>query len=158
MIELVIYEDKYQAALEDYPLSEGDLAFTGHPLELLERSKIHSTYKPVVILKDNQVAGFFVLDEGDDKFNYTDHQESILLRGYSIHPSFQRRGIAKGSLTLLPSYIMKHFSYIDQVVLGVNEANKAAHSLYIKTGFIDEGKRFNGKSGQQIAMCLKLRK
>ncbi|WP_240793303.1 GNAT family N-acetyltransferase [Psychrobacillus vulpis] len=156
MTELIAYEEKYFADLENYPLSEEQLGFTGHPLELLERSTNISTYTPIIILEEGQVAGFFVLDTGEDKFNYTDQQESILLRGYSIHPAFQGRGIAKTSMSLIPPYVLEHFPKIKQVVLGVNEANKAAQSVYLKTGFIDEGKRFNGRSGVQIAMSLKL--
>lgn len=156
MIELVVYEEKYKIALESYPLSEVHLTFTAHPLELLERSVNNPTYTPIVILEDGRVAGFFVLDTGDDKFHYTDQRESILLRGYSIHPAYQGRGIAKSSMTLIPPYIQKYFPQVSQVVLGVNEANKRAQSLYIKAGFLDEGKRFTGRSGAQIAMCLKL--
>lgn len=155
MLELLLYEETFRTALENYPLTEEQLAFTGHPLELLERNI--STYTPIIILEEGQVVGFFVLDTGEDRFNYTDEQATILLRGYSIHPSFQGRGIAKQSLALLPAYIAKFFPQVNQVVLGVNEANKAAQSLYIKAGFVDEGKRFTGRSGVQIAMCLKVR-
>ncbi|WP_282240922.1 GNAT family N-acetyltransferase [Psychrobacillus sp. NEAU-3TGS] len=158
MIKLVAYDENFRTALEDYPLTEEQLGFTGHPLELLERCTNISTYTPIIILEEEQVAGFFVLDTGDDKFHYTDQQDSILLRGYSIHPEYQGRGIAKSSMALLSPYIKDHFPQIKQIVLGVNEANKAAQSLYIKAGFIDEGKRFTGRSGIQIAMCLKLDK
>ncbi|MFJ8064986.1 GNAT family N-acetyltransferase [Psychrobacillus sp. NPDC096426] len=158
MIELVTYDEKYRIALEDYPLTEEQLGFTGHPLELLERCTNIATYTPIIILEEEQVAGFFVLDTGADKFHYTDHPESILLRGYSIHPAYQGRGIAKISLALISPYVKENFPQINQIVLGVNEANKAAQSLYIKAGFIDVGKRFTGRSGVQIAMCLKLNK
>lgn len=156
MITLSPYEMKYRAALEDYPLSKEHLTFTAHPLELLERSENTSTYSPIVILEKGQVAGFFVLDIGEDKFHYTEIQESILLRGYSVHPTYQGRGIAMISMGLLLEYTSENFPQVDQIVLGVNEANKAAQSVYLKAGFIDEGKRFNGRSGVQIAMCLKL--
>ncbi|MFF2754723.1 GNAT family N-acetyltransferase [Psychrobacillus sp. NPDC058041] len=156
MITLAPYEMKYQAALENYPLSEEHLSFTAHPLELLDRSENTSTYSPIVILENGIVVGFFVLDSGEDKFNYTDKQESILLRGYSVHPSYQGNGIAKKSMGLLREYSNENFPHVSQIVLGVNEANKAAQSVYLRAGFIDEGKRFNGRSGVQIAMCLKL--
>lgn len=156
MITLAPYEIKYRAALEDYPLSEEHLSFTAHPLELLERSENASTYSPIVILENGIVAGFFVLDIGEDKFNYTHNHESILLRGYSVHPTYQGRGIAKKSLGLLREYTNENFPQISRIVLGVNEANKAAQSVYLNSGFIDEGKRYNGRSGVQIAMCLKL--
>lgn len=156
MIRLTIYNDSYRKSLENYPLSEEHLSFTGHPLELLDRTKINESYTPIIITEDDQVAGFFVLDTGVDKFHYTDIEESILLRGYSIHPNYQGRGIAQNSMKLLHAFVAKHFLNLKRIVLGVNEANKAAQAVYAKSGFIDEGRRFKGKSGTQIAMSLSL--
>lgn len=158
MIALAKYEPNYREALDNYTLSEEHLAFTGHPIEMLKKSETNPTYTPIVILEGEQVAGFFVLDIGDDKLHYTDIPESILLRGYSIHPNYQGRGIAKASIKLLPSFVKEHFPDIKQIVLGVNEANKAAQAVYLKNGFIDEGRRYLGRSGFQIAMCLKVNK
>lgn len=156
MVKLTIYNDSYRKSLENYPLSEEQLSFTGHPLELLERAQINTSYTPIIITEDDLVAGFFVLDTGEDKFHYTDIEESILLRGYSIHPEYQGRGIAQNSMKLLHTFAVKYFPDIKRVVLGVNEANKAAQAVYEKSGFIDEGRRFNGRSGIQIAMSLPL--
>lgn len=156
MITLAAYEEKYREALENYSLSEEQLLFTRHPLEMLERSEQILTYTPIVILEDKQVSGFFVLDSGQDKYHYTDEPESILLRSYSIHPDFQGRGIAKISIGLIAAYTTEHFPKVNQIVLGVDEANKVAQAVYLKAGFIDEGRRFNGRSGAQMAMCLKL--
>ncbi|SDN80286.1 Acetyltransferase (GNAT) domain-containing protein [Psychrobacillus sp. OK028] len=156
MIKLTIYNDSYRKSLENYPLSEEQLSFTGHPLELLERAQINATYTPIIITEDDQSVGFFVLDTGDDKFHYTDMAESLLLRGYSIHPDYQGRGIAQKSMELLHSFVNKHFPNVKTIVLGVNEANKSAQAVYRKSGFIDEGRRFNGRSGIQIAMSKKI--
>ncbi|WP_192797391.1 GNAT family N-acetyltransferase [Psychrobacillus glaciei] len=156
MITLAPCEKQFRTAFENYPLSAEHLSFTRHPLELLECCESTSTYSPIVILENSVVAGFFVLDIGEDKFHYTDIQESILLRGYSIHPAYQGQGIAKASLDLLVTYTMEHFPQVSQIVLGVNEANKVAQSVYLTSGFMDEGRRFTGRSGTQIAMCLQL--
>lgn len=156
MVKLIMYTDSYLNMLENYPLSEEHLSFTGHPLELLERAELNASYTPIIITEDDQVAGFFVLDTGEDKFHYTDIVESILLRGYSIHPDYQGRGIANKSMKLLRAFVDKHFPNVKRIVLGVNEANKAAQAVYAKSGFIDEGRRFNGRSGIQIAMSLPL--
>lgn len=152
MTKLTIYKDSYRQSLENYPLSEEQLSFTAHPLELLERANIHASYTPIIIAEDGKVTGFFVLDTGEDKFHYTDIVESILLRGYSIHPDYQGRGIAKKSMKLLDIFVAKHYPDVKTIALGVNESNKAAQAVYVKSGFIDEGRRFNGRSGIQIAM------
>lgn len=156
MIQLVPYEEKYFKALTEYPLSEAQLKFTGHPLELLERAATNSTYNPIIILEDQQVVGFFVLDSGEDRFYYTENLNTILLRGYSVHANCQGRGIAKESMRLLPLFVQANFPQVKEVVLGVNEANKIAQTVYLKANFIDEGKRHIGRSGMQIAMSKAL--
>ncbi len=156
MVTLESYHEKYQEAL-NYQLSEEQAVFTGLPSELLERSQTNPGYKPIVILFNQEVAGFFVLDSGEDKFHYTDQEKSLLLRGYSIHPNFQGKGIAKASLRLLPAFIKQLDSDIEQIVLGVNEANKPAQGVYTALGFIDEGRRYMGTKGEQIAMVLHIR-
>lgn len=157
MLTLAKYESRFKSELENYPLSEEQLVFTGHPLELLTRSEETQTYTPVVILDDNKVAGFFILDTGEDRFIYTEEVDSILLRGYSIHPAFQGRGIAKVSLKLLPVFVRSHYPQVNHIVLGVNEANKAAQDLYFAMGFVDSVKRFYGRSGMQLALSLHLK-
>ena len=156
MIKLTIYNDEYRKTLENYALSEEHLSFTRHPLELLQQASITLSYNPIIIIEDNQVAGFFVLDTVEDKFHYTDVAESILLRGYSIHPDYQGRGIAQRSMILLRAFVVKHFPDVKKIVLGVNEANNAAQAVYVKSGFIDEGRRYNRRSGIQIAMSFAL--
>ena len=157
MLTLAKYESRFKSELENYPLSEEQLVFTGHPLELLARAEETPTYTPIVILDDDKVAGFFVLDTGEDRFNYTEEVDSILLRGYSIHPAFQGRGIAKASLRHLTEYVRNHYPQVNHIVLGVNEANKAAQALYFSMGFVDDGKRFYGRSGLQLALSLHLK-
>ena len=157
MLTLVKYETRFKSELENYPLSEEQLVFTGHPLELLARAEETPTYTPIIILDDDKVAGFFVLDTGEDRFINTEEVDSILLRGYSIHPAFQGRGIAKTSLKLLAEYFSNHYPQVNHIVLGVNEANKAAQALYFAMGFVDDGKRFYGRSGMQLALSLHLK-
>ena len=156
MIKLTNYNESYRKSLENYALSEEQLSFTRHPLELLQRAVINTTYTPIIITEDNQVAGFFVLDTGEDRFHYTENADSILLRGYSIHPDYQGRGIAQTSMILLRSFVAKQFPDVKTIALGVNEANKAAQAVYVKSGFMDEGRRYNGRSGLQIAMSQQI--
>jgi RimJ/RimL family protein N-acetyltransferase len=151
-ITLSPYEPDHQQALQFYPLTPEQLEYTEHPLELLKHDGHSRT--PVIILARNQIAGFFVLDVSDDRYWYTENPNSVLLRGYSIHPDFQGQGVAEESILELPSFIRKNFPQFDEVVLGVNERNEAARHVYLKAGFTDEGRRYMGPKGQQYALHL----
>ena len=153
-IKLVPYHPDHQQAFRFYPLTPEQLEFTLHPLEILKIEGYSRT--PITIFASNQIVGFFVLDVGNDRFNYTENPLSILLRGYSIHPDVQGQGIAQKSLQALPTFISKEFPKFDEVVLGVNERNEAAKHVYMKAGFKDEGRRFMGTKGQQDVLHLQI--
>jgi len=151
-VTLVPYQPDHQQAFTFYPLTPEQLEFTAHPLDLLKEDSHSQT--PVTILAGNQVAGFFILEVSDDRYFYTENPNSVLLKGYSIHPDYQGQGIAKESILALPDFIREHFPQFDEVVLGVNDMNEAARAVYLKGGFIDEGRRYNGLKGEQWALHL----
>jgi len=153
-IKLVHYDSIHQQAFEVYPLPPEQLKFTSLPLDLLKDSA--QSKLPVTILAENMIIGFFVLDVSDDRYFYTDNPNSILLRGFSIHPDYQGQGIAKRALQALPTFIQEQFPLIEEVVLGVNEHNEPAKHVYMKAGFIDEGRRHKGAKGQQLALHLQV--
>ncbi|MBE3102882.1 MAG: GNAT family N-acetyltransferase [Bacilli bacterium] len=155
-VTLSPYQPDHQQAFKFYPLTLDHLEFTTHPLELLKNNSQAST--PVTILAGNQIAGFFVLDVSDDRYSFTGNPNSVLLRGYSIHPDIQGQGIAKASFRELPSFILQNFPQYNEVVLGVNDRNEAARAVYLKSGFIDEGRRYNGSKGVQWALHLYITK
>lgn len=151
-ITLVPYNPDHQQAFQFYPLPPDQLEFTAHPLDMLKSDDYSRT--PVTILEGNHIVGFFVLDTGNDRFYYTDNPNSVLLRGFSIHPDSQGQGIAGKAIQALPTFIHRQFPQSDEVVLGVNESNEAARHVYLKAGFKDEGRRYMGTKGQQYALHL----
>ena len=151
-ILLIPYNPDHLQAFKFYPLTAEQLEFTGHPVDMLKNEAL--SRNPVTIMAGNQIVGFFVLDSGDDRYRYTENPNSILLRGFSIHPDYQRQGIAQKAIQALPTFIHKQFPQFDEVVLGVNERNEAAAHVYIKAGFKDEGRRYDGSKGQQIVLHL----
>lgn len=151
-VTLVPYQPDHQTAFTFYPLTPEQLEFVLPPLEMLKYES--HTRTAVTILDGNHVAGFFVLDVSDDRYYYTDNPNSILMRGYSIHPDHQGQGIAVKSIEKLPEFVQKEFPQFDEVVLGVNDRNEAARHVYMKAGFVDEGRRYMGSKGEQWALHL----
>ena len=106
---------------------------------------------PVSILADAAPVGFFILDTGADKVDYSDDRHALLLRSMSIHPAWQGRGIAALALAppVLWAYIDRHIPAIRCLVLGVHHANAAARRLYLRCGFRDSGRTYPGLKGLQ---------
>lgn len=155
-VHIEFYHPKYQQQLKDYLLPKEQQVYTAMPVRAIERGIGKTDYHPVLIIYNQQIAGFFVLDGGDDVKELVANSNAILLRSYSVDINFQGLGIASQSLQLLPAFVEKHFPTINEIVLGVNHQNHVAQTVYMKNGFIDKGKRIVGKLGEQFVYHLDL--
>ncbi|TYS55588.1 GNAT family N-acetyltransferase [Sutcliffiella horikoshii] len=155
-VKLENYLPKHLEKLIDYKLTESQLEFTSHPKDALLVCETDKGRHPIVILEKGQIAGFFVLYQGEELTKYTDNPNAILLRAYSISVPFQGKGVAGKSLDLLPDYVERNFPYVDEVVLAVNQRNEAAQRVYLRSGFKDSGKRVMGRMGEQYVYQLKV--
>ncbi|RNF40296.1 GNAT family N-acetyltransferase [Planococcus salinus] len=140
-----------------YDLPSDQLEFTGLPQDIIKRDAENPLKHLIVIKARNEVAGFFELDESSDRQKYTDNPKALLLRGFSVNPKFQGRGIATGSLYALPEFMKREFPAFNEVVIGVNARNTPAQTLYRQAGFEDTGRRILSRTkGEQIVMCIRV--
>lgn len=156
MVRLVFYQSDYEKRMEAYHLTEDQLNFTGHPKEAIEKCEREDERIPVLIISDEEIAGFFVLHRWEGVKEYWNNKNAILLRAYSIEASAQGKGIAKESLKLLPAFVKEHFPSVNEIILAVNHGNFAAQHVYRITGFIDKGIRSMGRNGELFIMHMEL--
>lgn len=148
-MKLVEYNDTYKSQLKSYKV--GDETYTGLPQDAVIISQKNKNYHSILLINDlNEISTFFVLDYGEDKFKYTTATKSVLLRSFSTNEAFLRRGYALKTLQLLPNYIRNNYPAVKKIVLGVNEKNLAAQSLYEKAAFVKESQTYIGKKGKQF--------
>lgn len=147
-VTLDFYKQEYRAQLEDYDLPEEQTKYTALPLDAVLTCEQTTERYPVVILYNGEPAGFFVLHGWNGVKEYSDNKNAILLRAYSVHYSFQGKGIAKKSLQLLPPFVKKHFIGKNEIILAVNYNNQIAQQVYLKSGFVDKGVRVMGPKGE----------
>lgn len=155
MITLTPYQNAHHPALTAYRLNPEQAQFTAQPHERLN-DPIPAHAHPITILHHNTPVGFFILDAGPDKTDYSDHPHALLLRSMSINPAYQGQGIAKAALAALPDYIRSHHPEHPLIVLGVNTRNHPAHQLYLRSGFRDTGRTYPGIKGLQYILELTL--
>lgn len=142
----------------NYVLDEAQCLYTSTAEQALERIKERGDILafPVTIFNDGIVVGFLVLDFGADKFDITDNSDSVLLRSLSINPALQGKGIGKSVMVIVDEFIKDHFESCDEIVLAVNQNNTIAYEIYLKTGYLFDGKVREGRSGSQFLMSKKL--
>lgn len=147
IIALDFYKEEYKSKLSDYHLSEEQSRYASVPLEAVSTCEKDSTRHPIIILYDGEPAGFFVLQGWEGVKAYSDNQDAILIRGYSVNSKFQGKGIAKESLLALDSFVKLNFPDKKEIILAVNHKNTIAQHVHKKGGFIDKGIRVMGKKG-----------
>lgn len=149
--------DKHLSQLS-YSLDEEQQRFTatvGKALKNIAERNGREAF-PVTILDDDMAVGFFVLDFGEDKFELTDNKEAVLVRSLSVNPEIQARGIGKTAMMQLDDFVKEKFENCNEIVLAVNQKNDSAYHIYLKAGYIYDGKTRIGRSGPQYLMYKKL--
>lgn len=155
-VRLEFFQSKYKQQLEDYYLSEEQVQFTAHPLNALDTREEDEERDPVLILSNDQPAGFFILHGWEGVKEFYGNKKALLLRAYSVDSSFQGKGIAKQSLKLLPDFVKEHFPGINEIILAVNISNFVAQHVYKSSGFVDKGIRGMGRKGEMYILHLEL--
>ncbi|OCA78238.1 GNAT family acetyltransferase [Chryseobacterium contaminans] len=158
MVKLEFFKPEEHLAGVRYRLDEDQLRFTASAnqvLQSIEARDDHDAY-PITILENHIPVGFFVLDFGKDKFELTDNKNAVLVRSLSVNPEMQGRGIGKIAMTLVDDFVRENFKHCDEIVLAVNQKNESAYHIYLKAGYIYDGKTRIGRSGPQYLMYKKL--
>ncbi|MBE2896068.1 GNAT family N-acetyltransferase [Pasteurellaceae bacterium HPA106] len=139
MIRVEKYNFSHFDDLVNYQLPPDQAQYTLQPWQWFEGKTLllESGMTAVSILSDNKAVGFFILDRSHHKLAYTENNQAVLLRSFSINPDYQGRGIALQSLRPqhLDPLIYNLSPQYNEIVLAVNPLNRAAYRLYCKAGF-----------------------
>ncbi|KFF27323.1 GNAT family N-acetyltransferase [Chryseobacterium vrystaatense] len=157
MVSLEFFKQEDFSELH-YVLDENQLQYTSTVEQALQRTEERndSNAFAITVFDDAKPCGFFVLDFGEDKFELTDNKKSVLLRSLSINPNVQGKGIGKAAMQIVDDFVKKNFPDCNEIVLAVNQKNNSACHIYLKAGYVYEGKSRMGRSGLQYLMYKKL--
>lgn len=157
MITITAMQRAHLNEVAELEVANEQVQFVGTINEIL--LNIDENVHPHVILWNNQVIGFFLIDT-----TYGDHYDfaktySLGLRGYFISHPFQGKGYGKKAISLLASYLQRYYSSYSHIYLTVNAKNPAARHCYLNGGFRDTNDLYlGGTAGPQHIMVLKLHK
>ncbi|MFN1217221.1 GNAT family N-acetyltransferase [Chryseobacterium kwangjuense] len=157
MISLTFFKQEDFSEV-NYTLDEVQQQFTATPEMALQRIRERNDAQAfaITITEDAIPAGFFVLDFGEDKMDLTENKNSVLIRSLSVNPQFQGKGIGKMAMQIVDDFVRENFPECDEIVLAVNQKNIPAYHMYLKTGYLYDGKTRIGRSGPQYLMHRKL--
>ena len=155
-IYLRFYTTEDFSKLNKYHLTDEDVYFTSPTHEVLETSQANDDCQMVLIMRDEDIVGLFVLRYGDVILKHTNNPKALGLFSFSIDSNEKGQGIASRAVKRLPDFIRAHYRDVDEVVLGVNVRNPAAQRAYLKGGFVDTGREFKGEIGDQKVFSLRV--
>lgn len=144
---------EHYPALTAYQLTGEQAEFSRPPTDWLSGNIAFSAAQlAVTILRGDEPIGFFVLDSGAGRDDYSANPHAVLLRSMSLNPRHQGNGYARTALVpaTLDAFIRAHFPACDEIVLGVHHANRAAVRLYQRAGFANTGRTYDGLKGLQF--------
>jgi RimJ/RimL family protein N-acetyltransferase len=155
-VKLVEYTDAHTRQLSNFYLPQDQLEFTSLPIDKINNASFSNNSIHVVIMSNNEPAGYFALEDGEKVLKYSDNPKAMILTSFSINAKSQGKGLAKQGLKLLPTFVNEVRPDTKEVVLGVNKRNTAAINLYLKSGFADEKQIYEGPKGPQHVLHLVL--
>lgn len=85
VVSLVFYKPEYKERLSNYSLSVEQQRYTALPVDALQICESEPDRHPIVILYGHQPAGFFVLHGWEGVKDFSDNNDALLLRAYSIN-------------------------------------------------------------------------
>lgn len=143
MINIVKYDTSRKDEACALSVKPEQAEFTvGRVSEALNALEEHE--HPHLVVSDNQVVGFFILDTGYPQSYEFCPRGSLGVRALLIDQRFQGRGLAVQAITALPDYVARHYPGIHTLYLTVNCRNTPAYHCYLKAGFKDTGDLYHG--------------
>ncbi|MGT0197503.1 GNAT family N-acetyltransferase [Staphylococcus aureus] len=99
---------------------------------------------------------FFTLHRGKGVAPFSDNQDAVFFRSFSVDQRYRNRGIGKVNGKNWRHLSLQHFQDINEIVLTVNTDNRHAMALYRQQGYQYMGdSMFVGRPVHIMALTIK---
>ncbi|MEI5740423.1 GNAT family N-acetyltransferase, partial [Staphylococcus aureus] len=103
------YVPQDYSMLEAFQLSESDLKFVKTPEENITAAMSDNERYPIVVMDGRQCVAFFTLHRGKGVAPFSDNQDAVFFRSFSVDQRYRNRGIGKVVMEKLASFITSTF-------------------------------------------------
>ncbi len=143
MVTIEPYSDSRQVQTQHLSVKAEQNQFTVSNVA----EKLHSLAShehPQLIISNDQVVGFFLLDTRYSESYHFCSSDAIGVRALLIDQRFQGQGFAVQAILAMPAYVSKHYPAFNSMYLTVNCRNKPAYKCYLKCGFKESTELYHG--------------
>ncbi|UTH13567.1 GNAT family N-acetyltransferase [Macrococcus equipercicus] len=156
-IDIVQYNERYREQLEAFELEERQLIYSSLPKEVLDEGLMDPNRRPCIVLnKEGQVVGFFVLHQFYQHEGYDTPINAVYVRSLSIDAKLQGSGYGTEIMMNIPSFVQTVFLDFEDLYLVVDAENQAAWNLYERAGFLHLATNPEGPLGKERLYYLDL--
>lgn len=153
MLNLHPMQPKHLAEVAELQVAPEQIKFVGCIEDIMVN--IDNFIHPHVMLFNDTVVGFFLIDTTYSAQYPFAAPGSLGLRAFFVSEPFQGQGFGKQAVQLLSIYLPAHYPQYDTIYLTVNCKNPAAKRCYELGGFRDTGELYlGGDAGPQQIMIL----
>lgn len=133
-----------QAAVVALTLSDAQLAYVSPVATMLAVTRPHPDIYPYAVCADGRTVGFFLLNFDAASTSYYRAPQGVGLEGFVIDLAEQGKGYGPAALGALRVLLREVHPEVREINLTVNCANTAAIRAYLKAGFEDTGRLYEG--------------
>ncbi|MGK0552173.1 hypothetical protein ACSFB8_08605 [Enterococcus faecalis] len=153
---LVEYDQSYYPLVEKFCISTEFLHQICEPFRAIELCKKDPNRHAILVIDQKRLVTFFVLHQLDRLNPYTQQQDRLLIRNFSIDYRHLGQGYTRKVFAALKIYIHEKFPTIDALLLMICDNQTAKLALYKQLGFKDTGMRQENHNTQTIILHYEL--
>jgi RimJ/RimL family protein N-acetyltransferase len=137
-----------QSAVLDLHVTEQQVEFAGTVAQSVQAcvEDPADEITGLAVIHEHRVVGFFLLKRGSSAPVWGGPKAAVV-SAMRIDVSQQGKGMGSAALQLLPPWITEHWPDSTELALSVDEENHSARRAYARAGFMDLGKREQGRIG-----------
>ncbi len=137
-----------QAAVLDLNVTEQQVEFAGTVARSVQAcvGDAVNDVAGLAVVHEHRIVGFFLLKRGASAPAWGGPKAAVV-SAMRIDVSQQGKGMGAAALRLLPTWIAEHWPESTELALSVDEGNQSARRAYARAGFVDLGKRDEGRIG-----------
>lgn len=155
---LTMYEDTHDTHIKNYCLSERKIRYVREPKIAIALTKKDAKRHAVLAFEGEHLVGFLTLYEANGGSTYSTNENCLLVQDISADYRHLRKGYATKAVMLLPEFVQRHFSDIDQLMVIVNEDKSFTQALCKDAGFKYTENDFPTIYGSQVILQIPIEK
>ncbi len=160
MLELIAWPDLTETqrqGVRSIEIPDEQLDYAGTTAEAIELAEADTVQDLIglAIVHESKVVGFLLLRRRSAAPDWAP-ADAAVMTALRVNFAHQSLGHGRRALELLPSWVRDNWPTTNLLTLAVDDDNAAAIRAYHRAGWVDDGRRYQGRVGAERRMNYSL--